>query len=126
MESAIILEFVSPTKMTFFSIEPYLDCQILSFLDSYLIFVYLVLDLVVKLCSTLYPTFLSKGVIDELFICLLVHEVGILLKLELSDSFDKHATLCVFSVDCVLLHDVRLFGFVVLEVFWAEVGIENV
>ena len=126
MESAIILEFVSPTKMTFFSIEPYLDCQILSFLDSYLIFVYLVLDLVVKLCSTLYPTFLSEGVIDEFFICLFVHEVGILLEFELPDSFDKHATLRVFSVDCVLLHDVRLLGLVVLKVFWAEVRIENV
>ena len=112
--------------MTFFSIETYLDCQILSFLESYLIFVYLVLDLVVKLCGTPHPTFLSEGVIDKFFVRLFAHEVGILLKLELSDSFDKHATLCIFSVDCVLLHDVRLLWFVVLKVFWAEVRIENV
>ena len=112
--------------MTFFCIEPNLDCQILSFLESYLIFVYLVLDLVVKLCGTLHPTFLSEGVIDEFFVRLFAHEVGILLKLELSDSFDKHATLCVFSVYCVLLHDVRLLRLIVLKVFWAEVRIENV
>ena len=112
--------------MTFSRIEPNLDCQILSFLESYLIFVYLVLDLVVKLCGTLHPTFLSEGVIDEFFIRLFAHEVGILLKLELPDSFDKHATLGVVSVYCVLLHDVRLLRLVVLKVFWAEVRIENV
>ena len=48
-----------------------------------------------------------------------------MLNFQFSDSFYKHPTLGVFSINIVLVHDINILWFSILEVFWAEVRVKH-